>query len=61
MNDKLPFEVLDLCNAYESGFGHAFRDLCNPYPKGSNGWHAYAYGKGEGERRNPKNGKHTNE
>lgn len=50
-SDELPDHVLFICNAYEAGFGHAWRDLCNPYGAGSDEWHAYAYGKDEGERR----------
>ena len=48
---ELPDHVLAICFAYEAGFGHAGRDLCNPYSRGSDEWHAYAYGKTEGESR----------
>jgi len=48
---ELPDHVLAICIAYESGFGHASRDLCNPYSQGSDAWHAYAHGKTEGESR----------
>ena len=42
--------ILEICTAYESGFGHgvAGRNLDNPYEKYSNGWVAYDIGHAEG-------------
>lgn len=37
--------VLDICNAYESGYGHAGRQLPNPWPVGTPEHAAYIYGK----------------
>ena len=44
--------VLEICTAYEQGYGHGYdkRDLCNPYPKG-NGKEAWEYGYSEGLRK----------
>jgi hypothetical protein len=48
---KLPFHVLEICTAYESGFGQPHRKLRNPYREGSDAWHAYAHGKETAEER----------
>jgi len=47
----LPFHVLEICTAYESGFGQPHRKLRNPYREGSDAWHAYAHGKEIAEER----------
>ncbi|WP_428383657.1 hypothetical protein [Nevskia ramosa] len=46
------WDVLGICNAYESGVGHGKqrRTLKNPYSEGSDCWNAYAYGVSEGNR-----------
>jgi hypothetical protein len=49
----LPDNVLEICTAYESGFGQPHRNLRNPYTAGTNQWHAYAHGKETAEARIP--------
>jgi hypothetical protein len=51
--DDLPDNVLEICTAYESGFGQPHRNLRNPYTAGTNQWHAYAHGKETAEARIP--------
>jgi len=41
-------EVMGICAAYESGFGHAYDDLVNPYEVGSKEYNAYQIGKTKG-------------
>lgn len=47
------FKILEICTAYEQGFGHAHRDLTNPYAEGSDGYKAWDFGKKQGESRTP--------
>ena len=49
-------DVLGICNAYESGYGHWKDDLPNPYRKGSNEHAAYEYGKELGGSKTEKSG-----
>ena len=44
--------VLEICTAYEQGYGHGYdkRDLSNPYAEG-NGKEAWEYGYSEGMRK----------
>lgn len=46
-------QVLFICIAYESGFGHGAenRNLGNPYGEGTDEFDAYAYGWEQGRRR----------
>ena len=46
-------DILGICNAYESGYGHGYdqRNLGNPYSKLSDEWEAYDYGYNEGNRK----------
>ena len=43
--------VIEICTAYEQGYGHGYdmRDLSNPYAEG-NGKEAWEYGYSEGMR-----------
>lgn len=34
-----------ICDAYESGYGHALRSLPNPYHRFQDEYYAYNYGK----------------
>lgn len=45
--------VLEICTAYESGYGHGYdqRNLSNPYNHGSNEWQGWDHGYAEGNRR----------
>jgi hypothetical protein len=46
-------EVFEICNAYESGFGHGYQldNLINPFKKDSKLYEAYDIGYKEGEER----------
>ncbi|MCP4460926.1 MAG: hypothetical protein GY816_23340 [Cytophagales bacterium] len=45
-------QLLGICTAYESGYGHGLdsRDLPNPYPKNTSDHWAYGHGYSEGRQ-----------
>lgn len=53
VDDIPPLQILDICIAYESGFGKGLRSSrdINPYDEGSPSWQAYEIGQSEGTRR----------
>lgn len=47
------FKVLEICCAYEQGYGKGLddRNCLNPYKPNSNGWDAWGYGYYEGQNK----------
>ncbi len=52
-SDKMDYEVLDICTAYEQGYGKGQSQSTNtnPYTPKSSVWQAWGYGYEEGERK----------